>query len=237
MKKLITAVIIILSFTQVTFSQLKVGSKGIYAGLGYSLVFFTNTDVTNVYSSFDFRKNSIKSEINPFVGYQPSKNLAFEFSPGFLYSNTGANDGFYYSQSGLSSENYFYYPRNAFLLAIPLNLKVKIFPFAKSSSGAASGLFFSAAGGPMMIREEYDNDVYSDKNMAYPLFFKTVSNTVWTGNFQASFGYSSQSVLAYGFEIGYRFVPLSVDRKYPLISSLAGNMNSVILSIKIGYSF
>jgi hypothetical protein len=237
MKRLFISVIIILSVTQISYSQLKGGSSGIYAGLGYSLVFFTNSDVTNIYSSFDFRRNSIKSEINPYVGYQPSKSLAFEFSPAFLYSNTGANEGFYYSQSGLSSDKYFYYPRNAFLLALPLNLKVKVFPFAKSGSIAASGLFISAGGGPMMIREEYDNDVYPDNNMLYPLFFKNVSNTVWTGNFQASFGYSSQSVLAYGFEIGYRFVPLPVDRKYPLISSLAGNMNSVILSIKIGYSF
>ena len=233
-----TAVILLLICLAVpSFSQVKTGGSGLYGGLAYSLVFFTNSDVTNVYPSFDFRKNSLKSEVNPYLGYQPTKSIAFEFSPGLMYSNSNAEKGFYYSAPGTTSERYYYYPRNAFLLTLPINVKVKLFPFAQKFVSLADGIFISAAGGPMMIREEYDNEIYYDENMQSLKEFRTVNNTTWTGNFQISAGFSSQSVLAYGIEIGYRFVPLSVDKKYPLISSVAGNLNSVILSLKIGYSF
>ncbi|MCE1164689.1 MAG: hypothetical protein LWX07_04705 [Bacteroidetes bacterium] len=237
MKKIITVLFVVLFSASFSHAQKKSGSSGIYGGLGYTLLFFTNADVTDVYPSFDFRRNSLKSEVNPYIGYQPTKSFAFEFSPSLVYTNTNADKGFYYSQTGLQSDRYYYYPRNVFLFMMPINVKVKMFPFAQRSYSAADGIFFAVAGGPMMIREEYDNDIYYDNTMQNIKGFETRNNTMWTGDLQLSLGYSSPSQLAYGFELGYRFVPLPADRKYPLMSSVAGNFNGVIASIKIGYNF
>ena len=238
MKNLLLSALIVFCFIQPGHSQLQGGKSGFYAGLSYSLAFFTDPDVSNVYPSFDFRRNALKSEINPYIGYKPSEQIAFEFSPGFLYSNSTAGDGFYYSQTGLSSDMYYYYPRNAYLLSIPFNFKMKVFPFSAAKSLAVSGIFFSVAGGPIMIKEEYDIDIYENENMFQVIGYRSaVDNIIWTGDMQLSIGYMTQSVLALGFEAGYRFVPLPVDRKYPLASSIAANMNTVLVSVKFGYNF
>ncbi len=237
MKKTIAVLLMVLFVSGISYSQKKTGSSGVYGGLGYSILFFTNSDVTNVYPSFDFRRNSVKSEVNPYFGYQPTKSFAFEFSPSIVYTSTSADKGFYYSQTGLNADRYYYYPRNVFLFMMPINVKVKMFPFAQRSYSAADGIFFAVAGGPMMIREEYDNEIFNDITLTYQRGLETKSNTMWTGDLQLSIGYSSPSQLAYGFELGYRFVPLPVDRKFPLMSSIASNFNGVLASIKIGYSF
>ncbi|MCU0372189.1 MAG: outer membrane beta-barrel protein [Ignavibacteria bacterium] len=213
------------------------GNKSdIYAGMTYNLVFFTNPDVDNVYPSFDFREISFKSELNFFVGYNVNDVFSVEFSPSFTYSKSSASDGFYYPSTIDPSENTYYYPYNAYLLAIPLNAKIKIYPFSMAKSYFMGGLFFGIAGGPMVIREEYDVYEYPDEFRYNPISYRRYDNTIWTGNLILSLGYNSNAQFNYGFEIGYRIVPLPVDREYPLAIDLAPNMNAVLLGIKIGFN-
>jgi len=227
--------IVILFTTSGIYSQS--GSKSdIFAGLSYNLVFFTNPDVDNIYPSFDFREISFKSELNFFVGYKVNEIFSVEFSPSFTYSKSSATDGFYYPSTIDPSENTYYYPYNAYLLAIPLNLKIKLYPFSMAKSYFMGGIFVGIAGGPMVIREEYDVYEYPDEFRYNPISYRRYDNTIWTGDLIFSIGYNSHAQFNYGFEVGYRIVPLPVDREYPLAIDLASNMNAVLIGLKVGFN-
>jgi hypothetical protein len=236
MKKCLLFILLICFANNFAVAQTKISKRsGAYAGLGYSFLIYTNPDVSGVYPSFDFRTGSFNTEINPYLGMKLSDAVSLEFSPSFIYSKSGGSKGFYYQST--SNTNYYYLPSPAFIFAIPLNLKMRLFPFTKSSSVISKGLFFGVSAGAMFIREEYDNQIYSDENMNNILNIRNVSNTLWAPNTLFSIGYSSDQQFSYGFELGYRFVPLSIKRDYPLVTSLAGNMNAVVLNIKIGFNF
>ncbi|MBC8486755.1 MAG: hypothetical protein H8D45_12030, partial [Bacteroidetes bacterium] len=64
MKKFILS-LIILSLTY-SFASSQTKSRGesySYAGLGYSLIFFTNSDVAEVYPVFNFSNSSFMNEV------------------------------------------------------------------------------------------------------------------------------------------------------------------------------
>lgn len=227
-------VLLIFSYANVNSQNKNNKKSGFYAGIGYSIMIYTNSDVSSIYPAFDFRVSSFNSEITPHIGYKLSELVSIEFAPSFIHSKSGGDAGFYY-QSG--STNYYYVPSPPYLFAFPLNAKIKLSPFTKSKSNFTKGLFLGIAAGPMFIREEYDNYIYPDNTLNNMLNIKTVYNYLWTGNAQFSFGYSGGESVAYGFELGYRFVPLPLKRDYPLITSLASNMNSVLLNVKIGFNF
>jgi hypothetical protein len=236
MKKYLLLVLVLSLTANMLFAQIKSSkSSGFYGGIGYSFLIYTNSDVYDIYPSFDFRTNSFNTEINPYLGFRISETVSMEFSPSFIYSNSGGSKGFYYQST--SNTNYYYLPSPAYIFAIPLNLKMKLFPFAKSGSLISKGLFLGISAGAMFIREEYDNQIYTNENMYNMLSIRNVSNTLWAPNTLFSIGYSSNQQFSYGFELGYRFVPLPIKRDYPLITSLASNMNAVVLDIKIGVNF
>ncbi|MFA7361273.1 MAG: hypothetical protein WC139_09580 [Candidatus Kapaibacterium sp.] len=235
MKRLLSLFILFVLVCSSSYSQNKDKQKsGFYAGIGYSIMIYTNSDVGEIYPAFNFRVSSFNSEITPHIGYKLSDMVSIEFAPSFIHSKSGGDKGFYY-QSGTT--NYYYVPSPPYLFAFPLNAKLKLFPFTKSKSYIVQGLFFGVAAGPMFIREEYENYIYPDNSLSNMLNIKSVYNSFWTGNAQFSFGYSGGENVTYGVELGYRFVPLPLKRDYPLISSLASNMNSVLLNIKVGFNF
>ena len=89
----------------------------------------------------------------------------------------------------------------------------------------------------MFIREEYDNYIYSDEYTLNIINIRNVNNSFWTVNTQFSIGYSSisSSVMDLNWVIDlYRF---RLKRDYPLITSIASDMNAVILNVKIGFGF
>jgi hypothetical protein len=236
MKKYLFLLVVICLTASISFSQQNSSKKsGVYGGLGYSFLIYTNSDVAAIYPSFDFRTSSFNTEINPYLGFQLSETVSLEFSPSFIYSNSGGSKGFYYKSS--VNPTYYYVPSPAYLFAVPLNIKLKLFPFAKNKSIVTSGIFFGVSAGPMFIREEYDNQIYSDESMYYMVNIRNVNNTLWVPNTLFSVGYSSNQQFSYGFELGYRFVPLPLKRDYPLMTSLASDMNAVVLDIKIGVNF
>ena len=236
MKKYLLFILLVCLAANLVTAQTKVAKRsGAYAGLGYSFLIYTNSDVSSIYPSFDFRTGSFNTEINPYIGMKLSDAVSLEFSPSIIYSKSGGSKGFYYQS--VPTVNYYYLPSPAYIFAIPLNLKMKLFPFTKSGSVISKGLFLGVSAGAMFIREEYDNQIYPNENMNVLLNIKNVSNTLWAPNTLISIGYSSDQQFSYGFELGYRFVPLSIKRDYPLATSLASNMNAVILNLRIGINF
>ena len=236
MKKYFLFAVLLCLSVNISLAQPKGKMKsGVYGGVGYSFLIYTNSDVADIYPSFDFRTNTFNSEINPYLGLQLSEMVSLEFSPSFIYASSGGSTGFNYSSS--VNPTYYYLPSPAYLYALPLNLKLKLFPFTKASSIVSKGIFFGISAGPMFIREEYDNRIYTDETANIYINTRSVSNTLWAANTLFSVGYASNQQFSYGFEIGYRFVPLSIKRDYPLITSLASNMNAVVLNIKIGVNF
>jgi len=236
MKKHLLLILLVCFVTNFSNAQTKVDKRsGLYAGIGYSFLIYTNPNVSDIYPSFDFRTNSFNTEVNPYLGYQISESVSLEFSPSFIYANSGGSKGFYYQSS--VNPKYYYLPSPAYVFAIPLNLKLKLFPFVKSSSIVSRGIFFGVSAGPMFIREEYDNRIFTDETTNNYYSTRNITNTLWAPNTMLTVGFSSNQQFSYGFEVGYRFVPLSLKRDYPLISSLASDMNSVVLNLRIGVNF
>jgi hypothetical protein len=235
MKKYILLIALLILSVNISSAQLTTKKSGVYGGIGYSFLIYTNPAVSGTYPSFDFRTNSFNTEVNPFLGFRISDAVSLEFSPSFIYTSSGGSKGFYYSS--IVNPTYYYLPSPAYLFAIPLNIKMKYFPFAKSSSIVSKGIFFGISAGPMFIREEYDNRIFTDETTNDYLATRNYSNTQWAPNTLLSVGYSSNQQFAYGFELGYRFVPLSLKRDYPLITSLASDLNAVVVNIKIGFNF
>jgi hypothetical protein len=235
MKKYILLLVVLVLSVNISFAQLKTKKSSVYGGIGYSFLIYTNPAVSETYPSFDFRTNSFNTEVNPYLGFQISDAVSLEFSPSFIYANTGGSKGFYYKSA--VNPTYYYLPSPAYIFAIPLNLKMKYFPFAKASSMVSKGIFFGISAGPMFIREEYDNRIFTDETTNDYLATRNYTNTIWAPNTLVSVGFASNQQFAYGFEVGYRLVPLPLKRDYPLITSLASDMNAVVVNIKIGFNF
>ena len=154
MKKFILSVMIITLICNIAYSQLsKRDASYSYAGIGYSLVFFTNSDVTETYPVFNFRGNEFLSEVNIFYGIKINKSFAVELSPSFIFTSTNGNDGFSY-------DNRFYVTNQADLFSLPININVKFFPFTQDLTSAISNLYVGFGGGPMYFWEEFGNNTY-----------------------------------------------------------------------------
>ncbi len=236
MKIIITALFIAVFAVSLSAQVKDDKLSGFYSELGYTVMIYTNSDVSNIYPAFNFRVSSFNSEISLAIGYKISDMVSVEFAPSMIYSKSGGSNGFYYSDP-VSSVRKYYVPSPPYLFALPLNAKVKVFPFIKSKSLFTQGIFFSAAAGPMFIHEEYDNYIYPDDSQNNLENIKSYNNNLWAPNAQLTIGFRGGRQVTYGFEAGYRFVPLAIKADYPMVTSIASNMNSVILSIKLGYNF
>jgi hypothetical protein len=207
-----------------------------YAGAGYSLIIFTNSDASSIYPVVNLNTSSFLSEINLSAGYKFNRHIALEFNPAFVFASSNSNKGFNFDD-GIN--NYFYLPNKATLFTLPLNVKMKIFPFAKPTFSYVNNIFLGIGGGPMYINEQYDNAVYENQNYSAGnvLAFNTYSNSFWRYNATISGGYDYAGAIGLGFEFTYRIVPLAIHGNQPLISSIASNFNSINLSVKASFGF
>jgi len=236
MKKIIVFPVFLFIIINLSVAQIKTREAGnFYASAGYSFIFFTNSDVTNIYPILDFRRNSMLSELDLEAGFQFNKNIAIAFNPGLIYSNSSPKDGFYFRSNGT---NNFYFPNTASLFAAPINAKIKLFPFANNKSVFADGFFFGLSAGAMYIYEQYDNTIYDNNGLNRNVIgFKTVSENYFKPDMMISTGFDAKGSFGFGFELGYRFVPLKTGSTVPVITSVASNFNSVNLMVKIGFRF
>lgn len=239
MKKIFLLILISLfSISGFAQEEYKSSGSGGYGGVGLSLVFFTQEDVWNIYPILDVSNVSFVTEVTPYLGYKFSRTFAVEFAPGILINRSYSKNGFYFTNKTTNIKQY-YVPQNVTLVAIPLNVRGKVFPFAKKAmvSDFVSGLYFGTGLGIMFIGESYDNYIYPDEFSQTPLGTTISKKNNWAFNSQVFAGYEFQSRFGLGLEIGYRFVPLKPDGKSAVVSDIAPNMNYFYINLKGGLGF
>lgn len=238
MKKFILLLITLLMFfSGAVYSQTyERETSELYAGVGLAMVFFTQSDVWNIYPILDVNNTSFIYEISPFIGYRIDNSVSLEFAPSFIINESNSKDGFYFTQN---NERNWYVPQNVSLVIIPINLKAKFFPLAKNAAGNSfkSGFYTGLGAGITFIGESYDSYVYPDENSLSVIGIDNSKKNVWQPGAQIFVGLDLQSKLGLGFELGYRFIPGKVDKDEPLVSAFAPNMNYVYLNIKGGLGF
>ena len=231
MKKFILFFVFFSLSCSLTYSQIsKRDASFSYAGAGYTLVFFTNSDVTDTYPIFNFRGNEFLSEVNIFYGIKINKSFAVELSPSFIYTSTNGNDGFSY-------DNRFYITNQADLFSLPININVKFYPFTQDLTSAISNFYIGFGGGPMYFWEEFSNNIYTDSTYSSFIEFQKSKNSFWNENIQFFIGFTSSTRFGYAVELGYRLVPLKGDRDKPQTTSIASNFNSINFTIRGIFSF
>ena len=220
-----------------SFAQVKTReSSQAYVGVGYSFVIFTNSDMTDSYPLFGSSGDFLK-EVNFFGGTRVSRSFALELSPSIMFSNTSNSKGFYYGNPSVAGRDSFYVPNTTSFLSLPINLKVKYYPFTKDMISQISNFYVGFEAGMVYVKEEFNNYVYTDNTMSRFARSQTDKNSFWKPDFEISIGYGSTAKFGYGFEASYRFISLEGDGKYPLATSLAKDMNSVNLTAKLIFSF
>jgi hypothetical protein len=231
--------LILICYTN-SFAQIKTRETSqAYAGVGYSFVIFTNGDMTDSYPLFGSSGDFLK-EVNFFGGIKASKSFALEVSPSIIFSNAVNNKGFYYrspSDLTLGNEQKFYVPNTTSFMSLPVNLKVKYFPFTKDLISQMSNIYVGFEAGMAYVKEEFINYIYTDNTMTTFVRSQTDKNSFWKPDFGISIGYGNAAKFGYGFEASYRFIPVEGDNAYPLTTSMAKNMNSVNLTAKLIFSF
>jgi hypothetical protein len=206
-----------------------------YAGAGYSLVFFTDGDVSETYPAFDLNSGSFITEIGFFYGMRLSPPVAVEIAPSFIFTNSKNNDGFYFTNR--AGERNYYFPNEASLFALPVNLNLKIYPFFADPLTPLGNMYIGAGAGMMYLSESFNNSIYADSNLVNFQRFAKSENSLWTPNYKFFLGFGTSGKFGYAFEVGYRFVPLDGDGTKPQTTSLAKNFNSVNVSAKVMFSF
>lgn len=235
MKKILF-IFFVLIYSGSALAQIKQRSAAVsyYLGIGYKFVYLTNPTARDSYPFFQLSNGDFLKELDGVFGVTIAEKISVEFSPAYLFSNSLSSDGFYFEDNnGLR----YYYPQQTRLFAVPLNLRIKFFPFAKNYTSFSSKLYFGGGGGGMYTNEEMSHQIYSDEGQITYLGARTYENDFWTTNFEFFAGVNSFSKIGFGFELSYRFVPLNQPQNKPLVTSLAGNLNSANLSANIIYTF
>ncbi len=208
-------------------------STSVYAGIGYKFVFLTNPTARNAYPFFQLSNGDFLKELDGFIGVSFNEKVAVEFSPAYLFSNSLSSDGFYFEDSRGSI---FYYPVQTSLFAVPLNARVKFYPFTESKS-SLNKVYLGVGGGAMYIEEEITSQLYVDISRENYIGVRSYQNDFWTYNYEILLGIKSFSMIGFGFELSYRFVPLDQPKTIPLVTSLSGNLNSANFMANIIFTF
>lgn len=235
MKKLFLLFLLI-CFSVNADSQIKQRSSSttVYTGIGYKFVFLTNPAARNAYPFFQLSSGDFLKELDGFLGVSFNDQVSIEAAPGYLFSNSLNSDGFYFEGT---NGRIFYLPVQTNLFALPLNARVKYFPFSDMVTSSLSKVYFGIGGGAMYINEEITSQLYTNDIRENYLGVRSYKNDFWTHNFEILLGINSFSKIGFGFEISYRFVPLNQTQTTPLITSLAGNLNSANFLANIVYTF
>jgi len=262
MKNLFIFSAVLLLLAPNLFSQYSTGQSAPYIGFGFSFAFFTNPTVYDYYPTVSSQNSQFLVDLDLSFGYNYKNKLNIEFAPSFMFTPSPYNYGGYYwfgpwpyysvnnkilssvpdskaapvvGSSDIYSGNYYYDPDKMTLFCLPLNVKLKYFPFNKSMRTFADGLFASLSLGAMYIYEKHTG--YYKTSTSPVQYSYNISNSTWRPNASVGIGYNYIGDINFGGELSYKFVPLPVDRKTPLVINNAGNMNTIVLTFGIGYNF
>jgi hypothetical protein len=235
--KILFIIILVICLSGKADSQIKQRTSGttVYTGIGYKFVFLTNPTARDAYPFFQLSSGDFLKELDGFLGVSFNDQVSVEAAPGYLFSNSLSSDGFYYEGA---NGRIFYLPVQTNLFALPLNARVKYFPFYNSGkTSTMSKVYFGFGGGAMYISEELTSQLYTNDIRESYLGVRSYKNDFWTYNYEILLGINSFSKIGFGFEISYRFVPLNEPQTIPLITSLSGNLNSANFLANIVYTF
>jgi len=237
MKKILIIILLLISIFETAQSQYKERTSAYnFAGIGFSLMFYTQSVMADNYPTIDFRNNNYMSKFDIYIGRRFTNIFEFEFYPSIIYNRSNSRPGFNFYDKSMKTY-YYYVPQNLYLFMLPLTAKLKIYPLGGNTSSLASGIFLGLGGGACYIYESYDNFIYSDPLQTSALSYKTYTATTWASNMIFSAGFQAGTKFSYGVELDYRIIPLPVNGDQPLSSRMAPNMNSVNLTIKILFNF
>ncbi len=214
-----------------------------YVGAGYSFIFFTNSIMNTGYPVVDVQSGDVVSDISIFFGFAIAKALTLEIEPSYLWTHNyravrlDLTAPVYYN-----GEAYYYdFPSTQSMLAFPLAVNLRFFPFFKLTS--FSRLFFVGGGtGMIYISEDYIHQFtlkpyfsgYYDPNNI-PVINET-STSQWTPLFRIMTGFTGTGgALGFGGEVRYNFVPLKTNVE-PFRTRVAKNYNSFDISLRFYYS-
>ncbi len=207
-----------------------------YFGAGYSFIIFTNGYMSSAFPILDTRNGSFLTNISLFFGFAIAKAVTLEIEPTILFTSNNKQVDYHLSVP-FQGRNYAHTYTNG-IIALPLALNVRFFPFFKLSSYAR--LFFVGGGvGGAWIREE--NDVYFNNNpTSYffdDLYRAGTSTSQWAPVFRVLAGVTGTGgQFGFGGELRYNIIPLKEDNSQPFATRFAKGFNSVDITLRFYFS-
>lgn len=205
-----------------------------YFGAGYSFVIFTNSVMNAGYPVLDTRSGDFLSEVNLFFGFALAKAVALEFEPSILFTrNSNYKRLDLTTPVNINGYNYNYDYPNQSMLAFPLTVNARFFPFFKLP-GFMRLFFIGGGAGTIWVHE--DND-HAFSNNAYFQgygyeYYLSSSTGQWAPLFRVMTGFTGVAgMFGYGGEIRFNYIPLK-DNGEPFRTRIAKNFNSVDIALR-----
>ena len=227
-----------------TFQLKKRKTVNSYFGAGYSFIIFTNKYMSEAFPILDTRSGSFLTNINLFFGFAIAKAVTLEIEPSIMFTSNTKQVDYQLSKPFVSTTNgnlnYAHTYTNG-LIALPLALNVRFFPFFKLKSYAR--LFFIGGGvGAAWIREENDI-VYNNSPNTYTIYgtgneYRSgITTSQWAPLFKVMAGITGTGgQFGFGGELRYNIVPLKQDMTQPFATRFAKDFNSVDITLRFYFS-
>ena len=221
------------------FQVKKRKAVNMYFGAGYSFVIFTSSQMNNLYPIFNQSSGDFLSEINLFFGFAIAKAVTLEFEPSILFTNNNKSVIYnlvpakYVQQLGDTFS--FSATYHVSMLAFPLAINARFFPFYKMDKSFIRLFFVGGGAGVMWVREEYNN-IYDHIPPYYGINYITESTSQWAPVFRIMTGFTgSGGMFGFGGELRFNFVPLKTSND-PFATRQSKNFNSVDLALRFYFS-
>jgi hypothetical protein len=225
------------------FQVKKRKAVNMYFGAGYSFVIFTSSQMNNLYPIFNQSSGDFLSEINLFFGLAVAKAVTIEFEPSILFTNN--NKSVYYNLiparyvPQLADTFSYSATYHVSMLAFPLALNARFFPFYKMDKSFIRLFFVGAGAGVLWVREEYDNTYGHTPPYGgyyYSTGTVTESTSQWAPIFRVMTGFTgSGGMFGFGGELRFNIVPLKTSDD-PFATRQSKNFNSVDLALRFYFS-
>jgi hypothetical protein len=192
--------------------------------------------MSDAFPVLDTRNGSFLTNINLFFGFAIAKAVTLEVEPSIMFTSNNKQVN-YQLTTPFQGNSYAHTYTNG-IIALPLALNVRFFPFFKLSSYAR--LFFVGGGiGAAWIREE--NDVYYNNNpTAYyygDQYQSGITTSQWAPLFKIMAGVTGTGgQFGFGGELRYNIVPLKQDKTQPFATRFASDFNSVDITLRFYFS-
>ncbi len=205
-----------------------------YAGIGYSLVFFMDENLRDAYPLLDTRSGNFLTNINLFFGISVAKALTVEFEPSLMFVSSSRLITFTLRKPvNINGTDYTYSNTgNLNMVAIPIAINLRFFPFFKNSKSFSRLFFLGTGGGAIWIREEYDNYYSTAPGLFFNSPVRIESTSQWAPIIRAAIGFTGTGgAFGFGGEVRFNYVPLKQTDE-PFATRFGKAFNSIDLCIR-----